>query len=163
MAQQRSDRELPLSLPNHPVISKRFKGSTPKQEKLADLVVKQGKPMKEAVLDAGYSPSLAKLGISQLRRQSVGIDMAFVEAAKGIKWDAEEAKACIRARLLSDLTRGKSSGLERVAELLGRDKSIDLFVRSGDIQIGIFASSDDSRTIDAPPTLEASALPDPEE
>ena len=37
------------------------------------------------------------------------------------------------------ITNGKSSGVAREAELLGRDKTIDLWVRNSDVQVGIFA------------------------
>jgi hypothetical protein len=43
----------------------------------------------------------------------VGIDSAFVEAARAIGWKPEDVKACIRSRELSYITNGKSSGVGR--------------------------------------------------
>jgi hypothetical protein len=119
--------------------TRRFKGPNPRQRMLADSYVNQGKTFKAALIDAGYSPKLAKAGPTWMRRHSVGIDTAFVEAARQHVWKPEEVKACIRSRLLSDVTNGKSSGVERACELLGKDKEIDMWVRTGDVQVGIFA------------------------
>ncbi len=65
--------------------------------------------------------------------------MAFVEAAKQLTWQPEEVRAVIRSRLLSDITAGKSTGVERACELLGKDKTVDMYVRNADVQVGIFA------------------------
>jgi len=114
-----------------------------RQRALATGMLKHGKTFKQSALDAGYSPTVAKQGPAFMRSHSIGVDMAFVEASKQLTWQPEEVKAVIRARLMADLTRGKSSGVERVAELLGRDKTVDMFVRNGDMQIGIFAEIGD--------------------
>jgi hypothetical protein len=44
----------------------------------------------------------------------------------------------IRSRLLADITNGKSSGLGRECELLGKDKEVDMWVHNTAVQIGIF-------------------------
>ena len=53
-------------------------------------------------------------------------------------WQPEQVKSVIRNRLLGDIVKGKSSGVAREAELLGRDKTVDMWVRPADVQIGIF-------------------------
>jgi len=59
-------------------------------------------------------------------------------SARSAAWQPETVKTVIRERLLSDITKGKSSGVAREAELLGRDKTVDMWVRPADVQIGIF-------------------------
>lgn len=119
--------------------TRRFKGPNQRQRILADSYVNKGKTFKASLIDAGYSPKLAKAGPTWMRRHSVGIDTAFIEAARQQVWKPEDVKATIRSRLLADITNGKSSGLGREIELLGRDKSVDMWARTGDIQIGILA------------------------
>jgi hypothetical protein len=135
--------------------TKRFKAPTDQQRKLAEGIFKQGKSFKDAALDAGYSPNVAKLGPSYLRKHSVGVNVAFIEASKQLTWSPSEVKAIIRARLLVDITNGKSSGVERACELLGKDKEVDMWARSGDVQIGIFGSLDASiKELDVDPDEE---------
>lgn len=123
-----------------------------RQLELARGVLHKGKSFKRSAIDAGYSPKVGSLGVKYMRRDCPGVDMAFVQAAKEMPWQPEEVKAVIRARLLSDITAGKSTGLERACEVLGRDKTIDMFVRSGDVQIGIFANVADDPTDLLPPS-----------
>ncbi len=101
-------------------------------------VLADGKSLRAAMLENGYSPRSSSLGVRATRREIPGIDAAFMRVAKEISWKPEEVKAAIRHRLMTDLTNGKSSGVAREAELLGRDKTIDMFVRTTDVQIGIF-------------------------
>ena len=126
--------------------TKRFKGPTEQQRKLAEGFVNHGKTFKDAAISAGYSPKVAKLGAAYMRRHSVGVNVAFIEAAKRLVWTPQEVKAVIRSRLLADITSGKSSGLGRECELLGKDKEVDMFVRTGDVQVGIFAGLFDPST-----------------
>lgn len=122
------------------------------QKRLAEGVIHQGKTFKQSAIDAGYSPKVGQLGPAFMRRRSVGVDMAFIEASKRLVWQPEDVKAIIRSRLIGDVTAGKSTGLERACELLGRDKSIDLWVRNGDIQLGIFnVLNETSSPLDAIP------------
>jgi len=64
--------------------------------------------------------------------------VAFTETSKQLAWQPEEIKAVIRSRLLADITNGKSSGVGRECELLGKDKEVNMWVRHSDVQIGIF-------------------------
>ena len=63
---------------------------------------------------------------------------ARLDCAPSATWNPEQVKGEIRDRLLGDIRRGKSSGVAREAELLGRDKTVDMWVRPADVQIGIF-------------------------
>lgn len=119
--------------------TQRFKGPTEQQRKLAAGVIKHGNSFKQAAIAAGYSPKVAKLGVAYMRRHSVGVNVAFIEAAKQLAWQPDEIRAVIRSRLLTDITNGKSSGVGRECELLGKDKEIDMFVRNADVQLGVFA------------------------
>lgn len=140
--------------------TRRFKGPNQRQRILADSYVNQGKTFKAALIDAGYSPKLAKAGPSWMRRHSVGIDTAFVEAARQQVWKPDEVRACIRSRLLSDITSGKSSGLGRECELLGKDKDVDMFVRNADVQVGIFANLLEPRNAEMIENLAATIEPE---
>jgi hypothetical protein len=69
-------------------------------------------------------------------------------------------KAVIRSRLLADITSGKSSGLGRECELLGKDKDVDMFVRNADVQVGIFANLLEPRTGEMIENLAATLQPE---
>jgi hypothetical protein len=140
--------------------TKRFKGPTDQQRKLAEGVIKYGNTFKNAALAAGYSPKVAKLGAAYMRRHSVGVDVAFIEQAKQLTWEPEEVKAIIRSRLLADITSGKSSGLGRECELLGKDKDVDMFVRNADMQVGIFANLLEPRNAEMIENLAATIEPE---
>lgn len=88
-----------------------------------------------ACLESGFT-SYAKLGPSASRRQCKAFDQAFRQILHGpVK--AEEVKMLVRGRLLENLRQGEDRAV-RSAELLGRDKSVDMWVRPADVQIGIF-------------------------
>jgi hypothetical protein len=79
--------------------------------------------------------------------------------------DAKSIKSIVTYRLVGDVVAGKDSGVTRQAELLGRLKEVDMFVRSTDIQIGVFASladneklvsSVDSLSSELPPSIDES-------
>jgi hypothetical protein len=117
-----------------------------KQLKVAREVLQQGKPFMDSALNAGYSKHVAARGGKSLIRQSKGWNAAFIRAAQEIKLDGQMLKNIITYRLVSDVTQGKDSGVTRQAELIGRLKEVDAFVRNTDIQIGVFASlADDSK------------------
>jgi hypothetical protein len=88
--------------------------------------------------------------------------VAFIEAAKQLTWSPEEVKAVIRSRLLADITNGKSSGLGRECELLGKDKDVDMFVRNADVQVGIFANLLEPRNAEMIENLAATIEPNSE-
>jgi hypothetical protein len=136
--------------------TKRFKAPTEQQRRLAEGVIKFGNTFKQAAIAAGYSPKVAKLGPAYMRRHSVGVNVAFIEAAKQLTWKPAELKAMAISRLVSDISNGKSSGVSREIETLGKIKEHDWFVRTGDVQVGIFAGLDskelDEITIEPEPT-----------
>lgn len=132
------------------------RGPNERQRKLAKGYIGEGKSFKQAALEAGYRPSIGKLGPSAFRRDCPGVDAAFIEAAKAQTWSSEELRSLARARLVSDISRGKSSGTERAIEVLGKFKDLDWFVRNADVQVGIFAGLIDD---DSSKTLEATAIP----
>lgn len=137
--------------------TKRFKGPNDRHKKLVRGMLKDGKSFKASALEAGYSPTVAKQGLAFMRRHSVGVDAEFIEQSKQMSYTPGELMALSKGRLVSDITRGKSSGCERAIEVLGKFKDLDWFVRNADVQIGIFAGLTDD---DSAKTLEATALPD---
>jgi len=117
-----------------------------RQRKLAHGYLHEGKSFRKAAAEAGYSPKTGALGPTRLRRTCPGINIAFIEAAKTQVWSPEDLKAMSQSRLVSDISSGKSSGVAREIETLGKFKDTDWFVRNTDVQIGVFASlADDSK------------------
>lgn len=57
-------------------------------------------------------------------------------------------------RLMSSVIDGKPSNVAREAELLGKMKEVDLFVRNADVQLGIFAALIEPPPLDALEAIE---------
>lgn len=127
-----------------------------KQLKVAREVIQEGKSFMESALGAGYSKRVATRGAKSLMRHSKGWNLAFIRAAQEVELDGQMLKKLIVYRLVSDVTRGKDSGVTRQAELIGRLKEVDAFVRNTDVQIGVFASlADDTKVAASVETLSA--------
>lgn len=134
-----------------------------KQLKVAREVIKEGKGFMDSALRAGYSRHTAARGGKSLIRQSPGWNQAFIRAAQEIKLDGQMLKNIITYRLVSDVTLGKDSGVTRQAELIGRLKEVDAFVRSTDIQIGVFASlADNDKLVSSVESLSSELPPLPD-
>lgn len=142
-------------LPKH----RRPKPPNERQMALARGILREGKTFKQSALDVGYSPNVAKQGLAFMRRDVHGIDKAMTAVAQEMIFKPDELHAMSVNRLALDIQRGKSSGLEKAIDTLGRFKIHDWFVRNADVQIGVFASLGESG-----PAIDtvAAVIPEPE-
>ena len=122
-----------------PTISKQPRKPTAKQVAVALGMMRDGKSFKQSALDAGYSPTVAKQGLKQMAAHNVGIDTAIKDLTKQLLFTPDEMRVMALNKLCTDIHRGRSSGLERTIELLGRFKMNDWFVRSADVNVGVMA------------------------
>jgi hypothetical protein len=111
---------------------------TEQQKSLAKGYIRDGKSFMQAGLDAGYSRSFLKNGPAACSRQSRGIREAISAESQAERFDAELARELNRSRLLAAVKTGVPCKVVKEIELLGRDKAVDQWVRTGDMQVGIF-------------------------
>jgi hypothetical protein len=62
----------------------------------------------------------------------------FERAAEEAVWKPEQLRKIVTHRLAKAIIEGKSSTVAREAELIGKMKEVDLFVRNADVQVGIW-------------------------
>ena len=105
-------------------------------------LVRDGMSWRAACLQAGYSLSVANKGPRGYSgadgHNRPGILKDFERAAEEAVWKPEYLKKIVTHRLATAVIEGKPSNVAREVELIGRMKDVDLFVRNGDIQVGIF-------------------------
>lgn len=95
----------------------------------------------QAAISAGYSKSTASLGPSALRVQIKGLDKAFRSLERRIlSRKPDELKQAAIDRIVKTCEDDDNRDNLKAAELIGRFKSVDLFVRNTETQIGIFAA-----------------------
>src|SRR5258707_2847677 len=122
--------------PATPVYSKR---STERANRAAHLYYAEGKSFQEAMLGAGYSKTVAKQGPKFMLGHSVGLRAAFERASRQ-HLRPEQLKTLAIHRLAQEIANPKRTDGVKPIEVLGKMKEFDWFVRSSDVQIGIFAS-----------------------
>jgi hypothetical protein len=106
--------------------------------KLAKGYIREGKSFIQAGIEAGYSPKFMRLGPAAVTRKSGVIKAALAAESQSERFDAELARELNRARLLDAVKTGIPCKVVKEIELLGRDKAVDQWVRTGDMQVGIF-------------------------
>jgi hypothetical protein len=128
-----------------PIYSKR---STEKANRAAHLYYAEGKSFQEAMLGAGYSETVAKQGPKMMLRHSVGLRAAFERASKQ-HMRPEQLKTLAIHRLAQEIANPRHTDGVKPIEVLGKMKEFDWFVRSADIQVGIFAALAEPLPLDA--------------
>jgi hypothetical protein len=124
-------------------------------------LIRDGMSWRQASLQAGYSLSVANKGPKGYAggdgHHRPGILKDFERAAEEAVWGPDLIKKIVTHRLATAVVEGKPSNVAREAELLGKMKDVDLFVRNTDVQIGIFAALMDNEAaaaMDAAATAE---------
>lgn len=138
---------------------RRHQEPTEKQKAVAKAVVRDGKSFRQASLDAGYALSRANRGPATSVAEMPGLREAFLREATAAEMDAKSLKAVVTHRLVTDVIRGRDSGVTRQAELLGRMKEVDMFVRNTDVQVGVFAALADDGKVATTVELLSTELP----
>jgi len=111
-------------------------------------LIREGMSWRAACLEAGYSLSVANKGPrgyahggrNEMRTRRPGILKDFERAAEETVWKPETLKKIVIHRLATSVVEGRSSDVVREAELLGKLKEHDWFIRSGETNVGIFAT-----------------------
>jgi hypothetical protein len=124
---------------------------------VAKAVLLDGKPFRQAAVNAGYSAASAHMGPKAMRRESKGLDSAFKRVESEIQWQPTQLKQIAVSRITRTCLDDKNSDNLKAAELIGRFKSVDLFVRNGDAQVGIFFGAVEASDADIA-SLEVKAL-----
>jgi hypothetical protein len=141
-----------------------MRNPTAKQKRLAEKVLLEGKSFRQSALESGYSETVANKGPNIYSADKPGLQAAFILAAQKADINADTVKQVSKYRLFDDVVKARDSGVTRQIELLGRMKEHDWFVRSTDVQIGVFASlADDSKVAASVESLTAELPALPEE
>ena len=105
----------------------------------AELYFAEGKSFQAAMLESGYSPSIAAQGPKYNLRRNVSLRLAF-ERASHANLRPEQLKMLAIHRLASEIANPKRTDGVKPIEVLGKMKEFDWFMRNSDVQVGIFAS-----------------------
>jgi hypothetical protein len=102
-------------------------------------LIRDGMSWRKACLLSGYSQSVADRGPRGYMNgndghRRPGIMKDFERAAAEAVWKPEQLKKIVTHRLAISVAEGKPSNVAREAELIGRMKDVDLFVRNADVQ-----------------------------
>jgi hypothetical protein len=101
-------------------------------------LIRDGMSWRQACLQSGYSPATANRGPRGYIENEPAVQKDFERAAEEAVWKPEQLKRIVTHRLATAVIEGKPSTVAREAELIGRMKDVDLFVRNADVQVGVF-------------------------
>jgi hypothetical protein len=123
-------------------------GVTERHRKVAHGILVEGKPIRTALLDAGYSRASANQGLARIRR-SVPLAAAYaqeVERLKNLPVPPAEARAqIVRAKLLENVANNCDNAVQSI-KLLGQDREVSMWqpeVQQGIIVLNMPASLQD--------------------
>jgi len=125
-------------LASHPVTKNKRARGTDRHLELARKVVHEGQSFRKAAVSVGYSQRSANNGPSVLSARIPGLGDAFTKVALETVWRPEHRRSLAIHRIVKTCADDKNSDNLKAAELIGRMKDVDLFVRNGDAQVGIF-------------------------
>ena len=109
-------------------------------DRLAVMVLKEGKTFVYSAVQCGYSLNSAKKGQAWLIAHSKPVADAFRRVTASLALSLDKLKPLAVRRLHDEIINPKSSLGIKAIELAGRFKETDWFVRNVDVQIGVFAS-----------------------
>lgn len=88
------------------------------------------------------------MGPKIMRSMVKGLDQAFLKVAQQTQWRPEQLRQIAVTRITKTCCDDRNSDNLKAAELIGRFKSVDLFVRNGDAQVGIFFGAVEASSAD---------------
>ena len=112
-------------------------------ERLARLVIRDGKPFKQSALDCGYSYAVAANGLKRLMQDSNPVTMAVQHEYDNLTMNLERMKPMAVKRLYYEIADVSSPFGMRAIEIAGKFRETDWFVRNVDIQLGVFMGMTD--------------------
>jgi hypothetical protein len=112
-------------------------GVTDRHRQVARGILLEGKPIRQAMLDAGYSQASANQGMARIKR-SVPLAAAYAQEVERLKHKPvpppEVRAQVVRAKLLENVASGKDESVQSL-KLLGQDRELNLW--QPEIQQGI--------------------------
>jgi hypothetical protein len=112
-------------------------GVTERHRKVAHGILVEGKPIRTALLDAGYSRASANQGLARIRR-SVPLATAYAQEVERLKNSpvppAEARAQIVRAKLLENVANNCDNAV-RSLKLLGQDREVSMW--QPEVQQGI--------------------------
>ncbi len=109
-----------------------------KHMEVARRVVQQGESFRSAAVAVGFSEAYANQGPKGISKRAPALGIAFNKAQLEVVWTPEDRKRLAVHRIVKTCADDKNSDNLRAAELIGRMKDVDLFVRNGEAQVGVF-------------------------
>jgi hypothetical protein len=104
-------------------------GVTDRHRKVARSILVEGKPIRTALLEEGYSKASANQGMARIKR-SVPLAVAYaqeVERLKNLPVPPAEARAqIIRSKLLENVANKRDDAVQSL-KLLGQDRELNLW------------------------------------
>ena len=94
-------------------------------------LIRDGMSWRQACLQSGYSLATANRGPKNyVTNDAPGVVKDFERAAEEKVWKPEIIRKIVTHRLATAVVDGKPSNVAREAELLGKQKDVDMFVRT---------------------------------
>ena len=122
-------------------------GVTDRHRKVARSILVEGKPIRTALLDAGYSQASANQGMARIRR-SVPLAAAYTQEVERLKKSpvppGEIRAQIVRAKLLENVANNRDDAVASL-KLLGQDRELSLW--QPEVQQGIIV-------LNLPPALQ---------
>lgn len=125
---------------------------TARQRKAAELLAHADKPIRTALMEAGYSRNTAELGRAGIPATVLALmpkESNLVDLGKIL--DASDQEALVRGRLVLNVIQGKDSAVSS-AYRLGQDKRVNMF--QPELQQGIVILNAPGQVATAPASLE---------
>ena len=124
-------------------MSKKFLGLKTEDRRMRRArLIRDGMSWRQACLRSGYSFATANRGPRGYLNDKPGVQKDFARAAEEASYKPEFVKKAVTHRLMTAIIEGRSSEVAREAELLGKFREYDLFVRNRDANLGILMTLD---------------------
>ena len=103
-------------------------------------LLREGKSWRQACLLSGYSLSAANRGPKSYFAGSPGMRREFTRLVEEDPYSPDVTRKIAKNRLTKAVVEGRSSNVVREIELLGRFRDHDWWVRSAEVQVGVFSA-----------------------
>ena len=104
-------------------------GVTDRHRNVARGILSEGKPIRTALLDAGYSQASANQGMARIRR-SVPLAVAYAQEVERLRNSpvppAQIRTQIVRAKLLENVAQNRDNAVQSL-KLLGQDRELSLW------------------------------------
>src|SRR5215471_2054138 len=138
-------------------------GITDRHRQVARGILVEGKPIRQAMLDAGYSLASANQGIARIKR-SQPLAVAYAQEVERLKNypvpPAEVRARIVRAKLLENVASGKDESVQSL-KLLGQDREVSLW--QPETQAGVIIVNTPAALLRDPDRMKALLTPPDED